>query len=770
MATLILGTVGTIIGGPLGGAIGSFLGSQLDSAIIGNGPDREGPRLAEVSLQTSSYGTAIPQIFGDMRSAGSVIWATDLVENSNREGGGKGRPASVTFSYAANFAVALSSRPIASIGRIWADGNLLRGAGGDFKTETIFRFYSGHEDQDLDPLIASAEGINNTPAHRGIAYAVFENLQLADFGNRIPSLSFEIINGEGRLEIIRIARAISDGLISENIDGNNIDDNQVHASLSILGYAASESSSREAIDNLIAPLPISIRACDKRLALVEAIGETVMVNAPIAKSQNQERFENMQIISVPINEIPKESALRYYDPMREYQAGLQSSRRPGPGRKIATINFPAAIEANDARDIVRSSQLQDIFARHSLTITLVRDDMNAPSYHSGDLIGFAHLPYIWRINQVEQDLGVVQLNLQAISGNAIGNRMPRIESNITPFAAGAGRSNNAIDERAGQTLLRILDLPALTAGNIMTPIIAVAAAGTEAGWRKANLFAREGGNVNPLPGISTASVMGIAKNRLGPASPFVWDRKNKPVIQLAHDRMILPLGIGSTNLASSGDVVQYAMIGDEIISFERAELLDNGDYILHDLCRGVGGTEAFISNHQQDEQFVLLENDRLQFLSSDNYQLGQSLTIEALGLDDEIPQSDMIDNIGRSLRPLPPVHLQVRRMLGGDAMVSWTRRSRMLSRWSDDVDIPLGEDSEQYALSIIVNDGVNDSVAGTSETVLVDSLLGDRYFTISSDQISRWRADNIADVIISVAQIGTYARSEYSLIRHKFSS
>lgn len=120
MATLVLSTVGTIFGGPLGGAIGSFIGSQLDQAIIGNGPDREGARLAEVSVQTSSYGTAIPQIFGNMRTAGSVIWATDLQEDSNREGGGKGRPSTVTFSYSANFAVALSSRPIDAIGRIWA--------------------------------------------------------------------------------------------------------------------------------------------------------------------------------------------------------------------------------------------------------------------------------------------------------------------------------------------------------------------------------------------------------------------------------------------------------------------------------------------------------------------------------------------------------------------------------------------------------------------------------------------------------------------------
>ncbi len=103
MATLVLGVVGTVIGGPIGGVIGNLIGSQIDQAVIGSGPDREGPRLREVDVQTSSYGTAIPKIFGSIRAAGSVIWATDLQEDSETEGGGKGRPSTTTFSYSANF-------------------------------------------------------------------------------------------------------------------------------------------------------------------------------------------------------------------------------------------------------------------------------------------------------------------------------------------------------------------------------------------------------------------------------------------------------------------------------------------------------------------------------------------------------------------------------------------------------------------------------------------------------------------------------------------
>src|SRR3546814_18155044 len=93
-----------------------------------------------------------------MRVAGTVIWATDLNENKQKSGCGKGRPSVTSYSYSVSFAVAISSRPILRVGRIWADGNLLRGMAGDFKSELGgFRLFTGDPDQDAGQLLASAE-------------------------------------------------------------------------------------------------------------------------------------------------------------------------------------------------------------------------------------------------------------------------------------------------------------------------------------------------------------------------------------------------------------------------------------------------------------------------------------------------------------------------------------------------------------------------------------------------------------------------------------
>ena len=67
MATLVLTTVGTLVGGPIGGAIGALVGQRIDGELF-KPKGREGPRLTDLKLQTSSYDSQIPRVFGTMRA------------------------------------------------------------------------------------------------------------------------------------------------------------------------------------------------------------------------------------------------------------------------------------------------------------------------------------------------------------------------------------------------------------------------------------------------------------------------------------------------------------------------------------------------------------------------------------------------------------------------------------------------------------------------------------------------------------------------------
>ena len=208
MATLVLqaagGVVGGMLGGPLGAALGqaagALAGSLIDQTWLSSSKTQTGPRLSSVTVQTSAEGLSLPRVYGRVRLAGSVIWATRFEETVSRSrSGSKGSPKIETYSYYGNFAVALCEGPITHVGRIWADGRLLD------RSKVTLRIYRGSETQEPDTLIAAKEGA--APAYRGIAYVVFERLPLDDYSNRLPQLSFEVIRAVDRLE--RQVRAVT---------------------------------------------------------------------------------------------------------------------------------------------------------------------------------------------------------------------------------------------------------------------------------------------------------------------------------------------------------------------------------------------------------------------------------------------------------------------------------------------------------------------------------------------------------------------------------
>ena len=214
MATVVLqyagAALGTLIGGPIGGmigrAIGGIAGSVIDHEIFSTPTHREGPRLNSLQVMASEEGSPIPVVYGRMRIAGQVIWATNLLEvaSTTSAGGGKGMGASNTvtdYSYFANFALGLCEGEILGVGRAWADGKEIDL--GDFSP----RLYRGTETQTPDSLISAIEGAANAPAYRGLAYVVFERLPLAKFGNRLPQLAFEVI-AKGN-EVAELVKAVN---------------------------------------------------------------------------------------------------------------------------------------------------------------------------------------------------------------------------------------------------------------------------------------------------------------------------------------------------------------------------------------------------------------------------------------------------------------------------------------------------------------------------------------------------------------------------------
>jgi hypothetical protein len=677
MATVVLTAVGTALGGPVGAAIGGLIGNVIDHQILFKPKGREGARLADLQVQTSSYGTQVPKLFGTMRVAGTVIWATDLKEVQSRSGGGKGRGSVTSYSYSASFAVALSARTIGQIRRIWADGNLLRGAAGDFKTEvSAFRMHGGGEDQTVDPLIAAAQGIGVTPAHRGIAYVVFEDLALADYGNRIPSLTFEVEADHGPVAIGAVAGALSDG----RLGGEGL--------AQVAGFAASGGDVRAAIAPLAEAYGLALRSdgAGLRLAAVGDGAEGAIDAEGLARRVNGRDVDPAERSGAAADAVPVALSLRHHDAARDYQAGVQRVTRPGVGRQEVGMDLPVVMAADDAR-VLAAARLADGWTGRA-TMTL-RCDWRALALTPGAVAEVAQVPGLWRIEEREWEAMAVRLALRRVPG----------AGGTLPAGASSGAIVRQVDAPHGVTRLMLADLPPIRDGVASAPLLVAAASGG-AGWRSAALFVMsESGEAMPIGRSALRAVMGVTDDILPEGSATLVDRRHSLRVTLLADDMML----GGADEAALGQGRNLCLVGGELIQFEHAERIGADRYRLSGLRRGLRGTEWAMAGHGPSEPFLLIEEDRLVEPLAAMGRAGEPgamARVAALGLGDVAPVEAAMTIEGAAIVPPSPVHLTVRGE-GGGWRIGWIRRSRAGWRWNSGGDVPLGEEVERYAIRLL---------------------------------------------------------------------
>lgn len=681
MATLVLSTIGGAVGGPIGAMVGALAGQVIDRELLFKPKGREGPRLTELAVQTSSYGTSIPKLFGTMRVAGTVIWATDLVEHRHRDGG-KGRPTVTSYTYSASFAVALSARAIAGVGRIWADGKLLRGAAGDWKVATGFRLHPGGEDQAVDPLIASAEGIGLAPAHRGIAYAVFEDMALEEFGNRIPSLNFEVIADPEPVAAGWIVESLSRGAIGAG-----------EAVLPIHGYSAYGDTVRAAVAPLIEASGSWPVATAAGLSLATGQGVARVLTDPGGAGATR-------AIEAP-DRVPRRVSLSHYDPARDYQAGVQMASAPDGIERERRIELAAALPADVAKQIAVAELARADAGRIRREVAM---DWNGMAVAPGSRVAIAGEDGQWRVAEARVEADGVAVTLVPIAPGGV------------PVAASGGRVISAPDAVQGNTLVQAFEIPPPEEGLLATPRLLVVASGDQPGWRRAALALSSDGGVRwDAVGASAApAVIGQVVVPPVPASALIADRRSRLVVALAHS------GMGLADAAAEAlDVgANLALLGDELIQFERAEPVGGGQWALTGLWRGRRGTEDAIGTVAAGDRFVLIERDVLVALDGRGA-AGATLRIMATGVADAEPVERAVTLTGRSVTPPAPVALRVEREAGG-RLIRWTRRSRAGWRWLDGTDAPLGESVERYQLTLATADGGSRMAMCDSSQWLVD--------------------------------------------------
>lgn len=664
MATLVLSTAGTMLGGPIGGAIGGMIGQSIDQQWLGGGL-RRGPRVGDLAVQSSTYGTPIPQIYGTMRVAGTIVWATDLVESETLIGA-KGQPQSTVYSYSVSLAVALSSRPVHGVNRIWADGKLLRGAQGDFKVGTKFRFYTGEEEQALDPLIASVEGISSTPAYRGLALAVFEDLQLAEYGNRIPFLTFEV---EGDAENPRVSTVLAE------VGRGAVDCSETRR---LIGYAAYGANIRSAVQPIVDGYGIKLSDDGSGIRSPTDVPIQSVADDQLGCVADEGPKGRVRRTRIARHQLPILAAVSYYDPARDYQAGRQEADSGERGGAEVVIDLPVVTQATEAKAIAYDYLMRLRSGGERISISL------PPSFlglQPGAHVRLPDDPREWRVEEIRIDGFAIRAELVGV-GIAPGD-----------LSADGGRAAETPDIVASPTRVALFDLPSLDGSD--QPAVYLAAATASPGWRPVAARLTEGSNESLVSTATRQTVMGAAIGVLGNGQAFLFDCINSIDVQLADvtdwltsctDEMLL-------------EGANVAALGSEIFQFGAATPLGSGRFRLSRLLRGRRGTEWAMAGHAPGEAFALLNETSFMRLELHGGANARPISILPLGLADAGATAIALDYSGESCRPPSPVRLTAY-ISGGELRLSWVRRSRLGWDWPDGVEVPLGEQAEIYRVTV----------------------------------------------------------------------
>jgi hypothetical protein len=521
------------------------------------------------------------------------------------------------FSYSVSFAVALSSRPLREIRRIWADGKLLRGENGDFKVSTEFRFYDGSEAQGFDPLIASLEGADQTPAHRGLALAVFEDLELADYGNRIPFLTFEVVADAVPLQLNAVLGDASAGLID------------CDAATAIGGYAATGSTIREAITPLVESFAVDLVESGAKLRSPTAGAPVAVAEDELGCSCEGRAAARVEREQAPARSLPASLMLTYYDPQRDYQTGQARSETIGEAPTEARIELPAVLGALDARSLAEQAMARRWARKDRLTVRL--PPRFAP-LEPGALVELSMSPARWQVER------------STIDGMVIVAELRPAWSALSALAADAGRFLPPSDVLISDLALALVELPDLTGHAGLGPTLHLAASTNAPTWKR--LPVEVSGN-QFLVGVRTArrkTVMGSAVTVLGDGAVEGIDTLNSVEVELIDSTQWLTSCEDDALLGGAN----LALLGDELIQFADAAVLSPGRFQLTRLLRGRYATDWAMATHASGDVFLLIDPASLQSIPLPISVRGTVVTASCRLADSTVTTQRLVD--GRSLR------------------------------------------------------------------------------------------------------------------------
>ncbi len=400
-------------------------------------------------------------------------------------------------------------------------------------------------------------------------------------------LTFEVVADEAPPPIGALLKDASAGVID------------CDEATSIGGYAAIGGSIRDAVGPIVQSYGIDLVEWGSILrspsTTVGLVTENDLGNSP--DGAPVPRLERTQMPSLAL---PSSLSLAYYDPQRDYQAGLSQSDvvddRLGTETKI---ELPAVLSAGEARGIAEDMMARGWAQRDKLVLRL---PPRFVALEPGQGIELAGSPVPWQVQRstIEGMVAVVELKPSWRTQAAL--------------AADPGRALQAHDIVAGELSIALVELPDATGEPAASGMLYLAASTPTAGWK-------------PVPiEVSCGSFVTIGRtaNRKAALGHAVTLRADDSVeIELIDEGQWL-MSCDEDAIAAGAN---FALIGDELVQFADVQPLGSGRFRLTRLSRGRAATEWAMASHQIGELFLLVDEAALQPIALPTLARGSSVRV-----------------------------------------------------------------------------------------------------------------------------------------------
>jgi hypothetical protein len=408
-------------------------------------------------------------------------------------------------------------------------------------------------------------------------------------------------------------------------------------------------------------------------------------------------------------ELPRQVDVIYLSRTADFQAGTQSSQRQTvKAVDYNTVNLPIVLSDQEAKVVADVTLYNAWVGRVSYQFTV------PPKYaliEPTDVITITKdgAAYLVRLTGTK----LVRNGMQEISGVA-----EDVSSYDFYNPAGTGTPNLQPPATISNTRLELMDLPAFPTDGATDAYLRYGVVGLGDGWAGSAVYRSDDGGSNYalMQTITAQSTIGAVLNIIPAGTVYAWDNISTIDVLLTFGQLQSVTDIAVLNGAN------VCVIGDEVLQFQTATLLDTNKYRLSGLLRGRLGTEWAVGSHIAGERFVMLTNALArELMASSGWGISKKFKPVTVGSTLGATTAQDFAYAARALKPYSPVHLAGSRS-AGDLTINWKRRTRIGGDWRDAVDIPLSEEAERYEVDIMSGVTLKRTITGlTSPTAVYTS-------------------------------------------------